>query len=548
MRDTLRRHDRRRPGPAEGQDRPHRPLRLLRRLRHRHHDRRARDDPARARRRRRARQPASAPPSACSLEPACRRRPERSRHEGPRRGEDRRAGRAAAAGRRPRRRARHGLGGRRARAAHRRVRRHPDPLGHEADRRPARAGRPTCKAVGRAGVGVDNVDVEAATKRGIIVANAPQSNVITAAEHTMALLLALARRVPQAHGLADRRRLGALEVQRRRGLREDARDLGFGRIGQLVAQRALGFGMRVVAFDAYVAEERFREAGRRARRDLRRAVRAGGLHHDPPARHRRDRELAQRRGVREDEGRRARDQRRPRRPAGRRPTSRTRSTPARSPAPRSTSSARSRSPSTRCSAIPTSSSRRTSAPRPPRPPTAPATRPPSRCVAALTGGVVTSAVNVPAVAAEDLEALGPFLPLAHDLGRIATALRRGSSVDALEVEYLGRIAERDTRLLTVQVLKGVLEGRTEEEVNDVNAPALAEERGIAVSETSTLAGARLHRPRARDRRQRRRAHARRRHDAQPAATARTCSRPGARASTSSSSRTWRSSATRTGRA
>jgi D-3-phosphoglycerate dehydrogenase len=55
------------------------------------------------------------------------------------------------------------------------------------------------KAVGRAGVGVDNVDVEAATRRGIVVANAPQSNVVTAAEHTMALLLALARNVPQAH-------------------------------------------------------------------------------------------------------------------------------------------------------------------------------------------------------------------------------------------------------------------------------------------------------------------------------------------------------------
>ena len=100
-------------------------------------------------------------------------------------------------------------------------------------------------------------------------------------------------------------------------------------------------------------------------------------------------------------------------------------------------------------------------------------------VAALTGGVVTSAVNVPAVAPEDLEALGPFLPLARDLGRIAVALAEGTSVDALEVEYLGRIAERDTRLLTVQVLKGALAGHIEEEVNDVNAPAIAEERGIA---------------------------------------------------------------------
>ena len=97
----------------------------------------------------------------------------------------------------------------------------------------------------------------------------------------------------------------------------------------------------------------------------------------------------------------------------------------------------------------------------------------------------SSAVNIPAIAPEDLEALGPFLPLARDLGGLASAIAERPSVDAVEVEYLGRIAERDTRLLTVQVLRGVLEGHTEEEVNDVNAPAIADERGIAVTQTSS---------------------------------------------------------------
>ena len=78
--------------------------------------------------------------------------------------------------------------------------------------------------IGRAGVGVNNVDVPAATKRGIIVVNAPQSNVVTAAEHTFALLLSLARKIPQAHASLTGTQVGALEVQRRRGLREDARD------------------------------------------------------------------------------------------------------------------------------------------------------------------------------------------------------------------------------------------------------------------------------------------------------------------------------------
>jgi D-3-phosphoglycerate dehydrogenase len=111
-------------------------------------------------------------------------------------------------------------------------------------------------------------------------------------------------------------------------------------------------------------------------------------------------------------------------------------------------------------------------------------------VAALSGGVVTSAVNVPAIRAEDLEELRPFVSLCDALGRLGAVLARGASIDSVEVEYLGRVAERDTRLLTVQVVKGVLRGHVEEHVNDVNAPAIAEERGIAVAETN--------RPSARD--------------------------------------------------
>jgi D-3-phosphoglycerate dehydrogenase len=103
-------------------------------------------------------------------------------------------------------------------------------------------------------------------------------------------------------------------------------------------------------------------------------------------------------------------------------------------------------------------------------------------VAALTGGVVSTAVNIPAVSAEDMDVLGPFLPLCRGLGRVGMGLAESSSVDRIEIEYLGRIAERDTRLLTLSVLNGVLAGHTDEDVNLVNAPALADERGIAVSE------------------------------------------------------------------
>ena len=117
------------------------------------------------------------------------------------------------------------------------------------------------KAIGRAGVGVDNVDVEEATRRGIVVANAPESNVVSAAEHTVALLLALARNVPQAHsalvdGRWERSKWGGVEVaDKTLGV------LGFGRIGQLVAKRAQSFEMEVLAFDKFVSAERFRELG-----------------------------------------------------------------------------------------------------------------------------------------------------------------------------------------------------------------------------------------------------------------------------------------------
>ena len=73
-------------------------------------------------------------------------------------------------------------------------------------------------------------------------------------------------------------------------------------------------------------------------------------------------------------------------------------------------------------------------------------------------GVVTSAVNVPAMPSEDMEVLGPFVPLCRSLGRIGVALAQGSSIDRVQTEFLGRIAERDTRLLLIQVLMGVLQG------------------------------------------------------------------------------------------
>jgi D-3-phosphoglycerate dehydrogenase len=345
------------------------------------------------------------------------------------------------------------------------------------------------RAVGRAGVGVDNVDVPAATKRGIVVANAPQSNVITAAEHTMAMLLALARNIPQAHASLS---AGAWERSRFSGVELCEKTLGvigFGRIGQLVAQRALAFGMHVVAFDAYVAEERFSDLGvhRAATSDELYATADFITIHLPKTAETENWLDAEAFSKMKDGARILNVARGPlvvdealkqaldsgkvagaaldvfrEEPITEHPLFGYPNVIVTPHLGASTAEATDRAGYQAAEQV----------------------------VAALTGGVVTSAVNVPAVAAEDLEALGPFLPLCAQLGRIGAALAPGTSIDGVEVEYLGHVAERDTQFLTVQVLKGVLAGHTEEEVNDVNAPTLAQERGIAVAQTS--------RPQARD--------------------------------------------------
>lgn len=338
------------------------------------------------------------------------------------------------------------------------------------------------RAVGRAGVGVDNVDVAAATQRGIVVANAPQSNVITAAEHTMALLLALARNIPQAHasltgGAWERSKFSGVELHEKTlGI------LGFGRIGQLVAQRARGFGMRIVAYDPYVSSERFRELGAEQASspdDVYAAADFLTMHlpNTPDTENWLDAEaLAKcKQGVRVlnvargqllveadlqaalDSGKvagAALDVFRAE-PVRDHPLFSYPNVIVTPHLGASTAEATDRAGYQAAEQV----------------------------VAALTGGVVSSAVNVPAISPEDMEVLGPFVSLCRSLGRIAVALVEGASIDRVQTEFLGRIADRDTRLLAVQVLLGALGGHTEDELNEVNAPAVAEQRGIELSET-----------------------------------------------------------------
>jgi D-3-phosphoglycerate dehydrogenase / 2-oxoglutarate reductase len=117
------------------------------------------------------------------------------------------------------------------------------------------AAAPSLEVIGRAGVGLDNVDVDAATRRGIVCMNTPGGNTIAAAEHTMALLLAVARKLPQAHA---RLRDGKWERDRFVGAEVYGKTLGIvglGRVGTEVARRAQGFAMTVIAYDPYLGTE-----------------------------------------------------------------------------------------------------------------------------------------------------------------------------------------------------------------------------------------------------------------------------------------------------
>jgi D-3-phosphoglycerate dehydrogenase len=335
------------------------------------------------------------------------------------------------------------------------------------------------KVIGRAGVGVDNVDVEAATRRGIVVANAPESTVISAAEHTIGLLLALSRHIPQAHaalkaGRWERSRYGGLELAGKTlGV------LGFGRIGQQVARRALGLEMRVVAHDPFVARERFRELGveRLETRDEVLAAAdfltlhlpltsetSGSIDAEAFGKLREGARIVNAaRGELVDEAALLDALR-----AGRLAAAALDvfgSEPYAGPLleldnvvvtphlAASTEEAQDRAGVIVAEQV----------------------------AAALEGALVTNAVNIPSIGAEDLEVLGPFIPLAAALGRLAMELA-GGRAERIELAYYGSLSGYDTRLLTIAALNGAFQGRSDQAVNYVNAPVIAAERGVEVVE------------------------------------------------------------------
>jgi D-3-phosphoglycerate dehydrogenase len=333
--------------------------------------------------------------------------------------------------------------------------------------------------VARAGIGVDNVDVEEATRRGVMVVNAPRSNTISAAEHTIALLLAQARNIPQAHGELhagrwDRGRWEGVELAGKTlGL------VGLGRVGTLVAQRAIAFGMRVIAFDPYVSAERARELGV----DVMPTLEALLVQADFVSIH-----LP---GSPETQGL-----------IGEHELAMLK------PGARLVNTARGGIVDEAALAVAVEGGRLAGAaldvfaeePTTDSPlfgleqvvvtphlgaSTAEAQDKAGLAVAemvqlALEGEFVPYAVNVSA-GAEVSETVRPFVPLAEHLGALVAGLAEGG-VRSIVASYLGRIAEHDTRALTLAILKGILGRSVHEPVSFVNAPILARDRGLTVSE------------------------------------------------------------------
>ena len=335
---------------------------------------------------------------------------------------------------------------------------------------------PRLRVVARAGVGLDNVDVDAATRAGVMVLNAPTSNIVSAAEHAVGLLLAVARNVPQAAAS-----LRAGEWQRSAFTGVELQDkvagiLGLGRIGVLVAERLAAFGMRLVAYDPYVPAARAAQLGVRLAsldellaesdfisvhlpkntettgligdRELRRvkpgvrivnAARGGIVDENALAVALKDGRVA---GAAIDVF--------TAEPATGNPLLDFPTVVATPHLGASTAEAQEKA----------------------------GTQVARSVRLALAGEFVPDAVNVQGgVVHEDVK---PGLPLAEKLGRIFTALAGGMAA-RIDVEVRGELAAHDVRVLELAALKGVFADVVEDPVTYVNAPLLASERGVEIS-------------------------------------------------------------------
>jgi len=339
------------------------------------------------------------------------------------------------------------------------------------------------RVIGRAGTGVDNIDVGAATRRGIVVVNAPASNNVAVAELTVGLLISLARSIPQAHASVqadrwERTKFVGWEVRGKTlGL------VGLGRIGSEVAVRARALEMHVLAYDPVVSLDRAEQIGVELVTMDELAQRSDVISLHVPlveatknlfdaahiARMKRGAYLinASRGGIVDDDALLAALD------SGQLGGAALDVYSIEPPAPNS--------PLThhpKIIAVPhigaSTAEAQTSA----------GTEMAEGVAAALSGATPRYAVNAPFVAPEAWGVLQPYLNLARQLGKLVTQLIK-SPVRSYDVEYCGELSEVDTQPVRLAVLQGLLEASSAERVTPVNAPLIARERGVRLTERTS---------------------------------------------------------------
>ena len=339
------------------------------------------------------------------------------------------------------------------------------------------------KVIGRAGVGIDNVDVEAATKKGIIVLNTPGGNTISAAEHTIAMMLALARNIPQANaalhkGEWNRKKYTGVEF-----FNKTLGVVGLGRVGAEVAARMKSFGMQILAYDPFVTEERAKQMGITLA-DLETVIRGGDFItvHTPLTNETRNlidddefnimkpgvriincarggiiNEAALARAVAEGKV------------AGAAVDVFTKEPPTGNPmleqekiivTPHLGASTAEAQINVALAVA-------------------------DQILAIARGGLPTNAINMPAISPETLAVMEPFMTLAEKMGSLAGQLV-GSGFDTLELTFSGSLAEKDTRPVTISAIIGLLgclmgSGAA----NFVNAQRTLKEMGVRLLESKT---------------------------------------------------------------
>jgi len=336
------------------------------------------------------------------------------------------------------------------------------------------------EVIGRAGIGVDNIDVSAATKKGILVINAPTSNAVTVAEHTIALLFSTVRKIPEANFSL---KSGKWEKSKFRGVELEGKTLGiigFGQIGGLVAKKAICLGIKVIAYDPFVSEDRFRQLEIRKANtldDIYKEADFISIHlpknKDTIGMFNREEFYKMKKGtiilnvarggiiVEKDIAEALEDGQLggaaldvyEKEPCTDSPVFKLESVVCTPHLGASTEEAQDRAGTIIADQV----------------------------IDILNGKTATFPVNMPAIRPELINVLSPFFELCEDLGILFVNLFEGN-MDCLKIGYSGKVSEYDVRILTSTILVKILEKYSAENVNLVNVDLLAKGMGLEVKE------------------------------------------------------------------